>query len=268
MYGFTEFRFLDSVDLWALGTTYDQNMSYTPITSTSLANTTQFSKYHVSTHCISRLANTSGATIYVDFYKIKNKRIMRQASQWPSALTDPLQGSPIVLSESLTLHGAPSGPGAYARVVDVDSVFTAAPDWHRFYKVFGHAAFKLEHGQAIEIKWRMPTVSFSKLELAELVGQPDPTSVPAVYIPGRTMFTLWRIRGTVGVTAQTGSSSATTAIATAALTTTRTYTVRHSPVLPSQRTRFFASDFSQSATQVWTNNQYGTGTVLQSETTA
>lgn len=260
MYGMTEFRFLDVTDMQNLKTDYGTAMGGTAPLALQSPISLDFSRFRIATSCLSRCANTTGTTVVVDFLRFRVKRNLEPATVFPTSVplaTTSYAGSPLVMAQALLLSQQAFDGVKPPDIRDLDFEFWKTPLFSRFYKLLGHSACTLSHGQSVEFKWSLPSVSFSNLELIEQ------KLATGEYINNKTCFTVWRVRGALGATAQTAATAASTSIAAVAIATTRTYTIRGTPVQGDVRRAYYSSEWPRSATQVWVNNEYGTGAMAQ-----
>jgi len=273
-YGLKEFRFLDGPDLVALAIAYNNDVTNTMLQALRQGSTS-FQRMYCSTSCVSRVSNVTGTTITVDFFRIKTKRQLAPNTGWPTQNaagmgTAQYEGSPLVLAQNLMFNQGPATVGGVSAnapyVADLDVDFWKVPLWSSFYKIVGHSTVSLHHGQSAEFKWKLPKVTWSTLELSEWGN----LGVSGGYMPGKTFFTVWRIRGALGALAASGNTGATTAIATAVVATTRTYKIRGAPIHGNIQRKVIdlASDtgdgtWQASGTQVYVNNEFGTGATVQ-----
>lgn len=274
-YGLTEFRYIDYEDMTNLRTAYMENMGnylLQGLAPATVVGLNDWSRYRLKTRCSSRVANTTGTTIVVDFLRFKCLKQMLTngtGAGFPGpratgANADVTQagGSPLMLAQQMYNSQAPLGlaPGGDVRQLDVP--FWTQPDFRRYYKLVGKSNVTLAHGQSTEFKWSLPTVSWSLAELLELsIGG------TAFYVADRTYFVVWRVRGALGAVTETANTTATTSIATCVMATSREYTIKHTPVYGDIRKKTYAFDWPQSGTQAWVNNEFGQGTVTQPEMT-
>jgi len=271
-YGLFERRYLSAEDLTALKARYNEEVVPAVLQSIR-TGAKSFSRYRCATKCHSRVANTTGTTVVVEFMRFRTLRQINQQATWPVqdavSVTPQPSGGPLLLAQSLMFQQG--GVASTAPTVDdLDIDFWKTPLFKAFFKLVGHSAVQLAHGQSTEFKWSLPTVSWSDLELYQW----DQSSANASSIPNRTYFTVWRIRGALGAINETANIAATTAISTVLVATTRTFTVSGSPIYGNINTRTIdlATDLGDGAwpastTQVWVNNEYGQGTVVQTDNT-
>lgn len=272
-YGLTEFRYIDYADMDALTTAYQNTMGNVLLQSlapASAVGTNDWSRYRLKARCSSRVANTTGTAIVVDFLRFKTlKNMVTNTVGFPgpraalaNADATAPGGSPLFLAQTMYNSQAPFDLALGGDVRQLDIPFWTQPDFRRFYKLVGKSTVSLSHGQAVEFKWSLPTVTWSRAELLELLGTTN-----ASYVGNRTYFVVWRVRGALGAVLETANTTATTAIATAVVATSREYTVKHTPVFGDVRKKTYALDWPQSGTQAWVSNEYGQGTVVQADNT-
>lgn len=277
LYGLTEFKFLDVADLSSIITSFDQDMGGSMLQGLStmavgIAN--DMSKYHIKTMCTSRASNTTGTTVTLEFMRFKTLKNLTSngtiGGPFPPQRLSGIQpggmqpgGSPLYFAQNEYNVSGPIGP-TYAQggnVAHLDTHFWQQPVFKRFYKLIGRSAVTLSHGQSVEFKWKLPAVSISRFELAEYPATGD-------YIADKTFFTVWRVRGALGAVTATANTSASTSISTCVMATDRKYFVRHTPIFGDRVRKHIIGDWPQSGTQVFINNEFGTGAVLAAATTA
>lgn len=280
LYGLTEFRFHNLADLIALKNNYDATMGNQLLQSLALSSTTgsnDWSRYRLKTRCTSRVSNTTGTTITVDFLRFKTLRNMVDNLNIHAGVFPPIRagaanpdaifgGSPVVLAQDMYNKQAPADLTVGGDIRSLDEDFWKQRDFRRFYKLIGKSSVTMSHGQSVEFKWALPSISWSLFELNELIS--NVAAVAGMYIADKTFFTVWRIRGALGALTATGNTQATTAISTAIIATDRAYSITHTPVLGDVTKKFVNNDWVQQGTQVFVNNEYGTGATLAPMTTA
>lgn len=271
-YGLAQFEFFNYNSLVALRNLYMTSIAPTGLQAMITAatpNANDRSRFYLKSKFKSHLANTSGTTVIVDFLRFKTLRNMvpdasltarRVAATAPANVVG---GSPLNISQMLFNSNGPADQSVGGYTEQLDQDFWRQAEFGRYYKLVGKSSVSLTHGQSVEFAWGLPTVSFSMEELNQIAGNGTGNE----YIGGKTYFTVWRIRGALGAILENANTTASTSIATAVVATTREYHLKMVPIQGDVRQRFITAEWPQSATQVWVNNEYGTGLVLQPDNT-
>lgn len=277
-YGLQEFVFLPTQDLTTIMASYSLDTQVVQARNFAggaggSSGSNDMSRYIIKTHCHSRLANTTGTTIIVDFLCFATRVDLAQASAWPTSFTGDYCGSPLTVAQQCFWNTVDQGSDPQFSVEQLDIKFWYAPQFRRFYRLVRHHTFTLEHGQNTEFIWKLPTVTISPFELKMRTAVNDVAGVPTYqpkYLKGKTFFTCWRIRGALGSVSHplVAGNTASTAISSAVLSTTRQYHVKAFPSInPVTKLNEIGGGYPASGTQVWVNNEYGTGSILQPAST-
>lgn len=233
-------------------------------------------KTWVKTHNHVHMTNTCGTSIVVDYFVFVATKLRAVAGQYPTWQGTPpadyLQclpgGGPVCTSATLyalLTGGQDLANGAIYKPftpLTMDNRFDFAPRFSRYFKRIVKKTFTLEHGQSVEFEWHAPTYSFSLVDLYEQGAYF--TGGANRQVPHKTCWDVVRVRGAAAVVSGGGfPATVTTAVASVATVTTRTFSVRNYPADTAPVTALaYTLDMPQVSTGTATINEYGTAATI------
>lgn len=282
MYGFAEHVYLDNDDLSQIRVVATAEFPLPAIQNlpggagSGLAQVTE-SRISVSTMANVHMTSTCGTTCYIEWWLCEALFDGDGAVSFPvnNSLANQMpqgKGSALVSAAwQWRLGAVTSWTGLNStrpiNVTDIDTNWTQAPGWSRYFKIKNHRKFTLEHGRSLSFNFKLPKVTFSSEELRANPVATSGTAFP--FMRKKCFFSVFRICGVAGVVNEgapeppLAGSQDTISIASAACITTRRYKVQVHPMFSSPSRSAFLGELPVSGNQVWVNNQYGQGLNLQ-----